>query len=135
MIPFGQHSAPDFIQKAIGIKNTVIGVKDGLETAVEAIGELAKIILNCIDWTKAIIKHPIIALTFIDKVSMIVLMVLFILKILGFEELDRYIWLSALIKINPFGFEKVYKKHNIEYQVNLRTKEITYNSVDYAMKK
>ena len=99
MIPFGQHSAPDFIQKAIGIKNTVIGVKDGLETAVEAIGELAKIILNCIDWTKAIIKHPIIAFTFIDKVSMIVLMVLFILKILGFEELDRYIWLSALIKI------------------------------------
>ena len=92
MIPFGQHSAPDFIQKAIGIKNTVVGVKDGLETAIEAIGEMAKIILNCIDWTKAIIKHPIIAFTFIDRVSMIVLMVLFILKILGFEELDRYIW-------------------------------------------
>ena len=99
MIPFGQHSAPDFIQKAIGITDTVVGVKNGLETAVEAIGELAKIILNCIDWTKAIIKHPIIAFTFIDRVSMIVLMVLFILKILGFEELDRYIWLSALIKI------------------------------------
>lgn len=99
MIPFGQHSAPDFIQKAIGIKDTVVGVKNGLETAIEAIGELAKIILNCIDWTKAIIKHPIIAFTFIDRVSMIVLMVLFILKILGFEELDRYIWLSALIKI------------------------------------
>ena len=99
MIPFGQHSAPDFIQNAIGIKDTVVGVKNGLETAVEAIGELAKIILNCIDWTKAIIKHPIIAFTFIDRVSMIVLMVLFILKILGFEELDRYIWLSALIKI------------------------------------
>ena len=99
MMPFGQHSAPDFIQKAIGIKDTVVGVKNGLETAIEAIGELAKIILNCIDWTKAIIKHPIIAFTFIDRVSMIVLMVLFILKILGFEELDRYIWLSALIKI------------------------------------
>ena len=99
MIPFGQHSAPDFIQKAIGIKDTVVGVKNGLETAIEAIGELAKIILNCIDWTKTIIKHPIIAFTFIDRVSMIVLMVLFILKILGFEELDRYIWLSVLIKI------------------------------------
>ena len=99
MIPFGQHSAPDFIQKAIGIKDTVVGVKNGLETAIEAIGELAKLILNCIDWTRTIIKHPIIALTFIDKVSMIVLMVLFILKILGCEELDKYIWLSVLIII------------------------------------
>ena len=99
MIPFGQHSAPDFIQKAIGIKDTVVGVKNGLETAVEAIGELAKIILNCIDWTKTIINHPIIALTFIDRVSMIVLMVLFILRILGFHELDRYTWLITLIKV------------------------------------
>ena len=104
MIPFGQHSAPDFIQKAIGIKDTVIGVKNGLETSIEAIGELAKIILNCIDWTKTIITHPIIALTFIDRVSMIVLMVLFILRILGFHELDRYTWLIALIKVVVCAF-------------------------------
>ena len=90
MIPFGQHSAPDFIQKAIGIKNTVIGVKDGLETAVEAIGELAKIILNCIDWTKTIINHPIIAFTFIDRVSMIVLMVLFILRMVDILLLRKF---------------------------------------------
>ena len=97
MIPFGQHSAPDFIQKAIGIKNTVIGVKDGLETAVEAIGELAKIILNCIDWTKAIIKHPIIAFTFIDRVSMIVLMVLFILSLL-FDLFQTYCLIGSLLE-------------------------------------
>lgn len=103
MIPFGQESAPGFIERAWGnaadIKNTMVDFKDGVGEAIKAIGDLAEIIMKGIDWVGTMIANPVIILTFVDKMSVIVIMTLIILKILGFEELDKWIWLSLIIKI------------------------------------
>lgn len=100
---FSQESAPGFIERArdgmANTKETILNFKDGLGDAIEAIGELAKLIVDCIDWVGTMIANPIIILTFVDKMSIIVIMVLVILKLLGFEDLDKWIWLSILIKI------------------------------------
>jgi hypothetical protein len=103
MTPFSQDSAPGFIEKAWGgamdIKNTVVDFKDGVGDAIKAIGKLAEIIINGIDWVITMIANPVIILTFVDKMSIIIIMVLIILKMLGFDNLEKWIWLSIIIKI------------------------------------
>lgn len=103
MQPFGQESAPGFIERAwegaSNVKNNIVDFKDGVGDAIKAIGDLAEIIINCIDWVGTIIANPIIILTFVDKMSMLTIMILIILKILGFDNLDKWIWLSLIIKI------------------------------------
>ena len=102
-MPLNQESASSFIERAMGnianIKDGVIDFKDGVGDAIKAIGELAKIIIKGIDWIATMIANPVIILTFVDRMSIVIIMVLIILKMLGFEKLDKWIWLLLIIKV------------------------------------
>lgn len=110
MLPITQENSISIIEKAAngfgGIKegisgglNTMIGFKDGVVESIDTIAELSKLIINCVNWFTTIIMNPIIAITFIDKLSIVVIMTLLILKMLGFNNLEKWIWLFTLVKI------------------------------------
>ncbi len=79
--------------------NNVIELRDGVSESLDTIAELSKMIMKTVDWFATIMTHPIIIATAVDKLSIVVIMTLIILKILGFDNLDKWIWLTVLIKV------------------------------------
>ena len=79
-------------------------LKEGTIEAIESIGELSKIIISAIDWISTILFNPIIALTFIDKLTIVIIISLIVLKMLGFHNLEKWILLSTLIKVVSMVF-------------------------------
>ena len=110
MIPIRQENSLNLLEKAAngynslkeGVSNgwnSAVELKDGVAESLETIADLAKIVIKAVDWFTTIIMNPIIIITAIDKLSIVVIMTLIILKILGFDNLDKWIWLTILIKI------------------------------------
>ncbi len=110
MTPIQQDNSFNLLEKAAngynslkdGISdgwNNVVEFKDGVAESLEVIADLAKIVIKTIDWFATIIMNPIIIVTAVDKLSIVVIMTLIILKILGFDNLDKWIWLTFLIKV------------------------------------
>lgn len=110
MAPIQQDNSLNLLERAAngfnGLKdgisdgwNNVVELKDGVAESLEVIADLAKIVIKTIDWFTTIIMNPIIIIAAVDKLSIVVIMTLIILKILGFDKLDKWIWLTILIKI------------------------------------
>ncbi len=81
------------------IPQNIINLKEGTIEAVETIGSLAKVIIQALDNIKTVLLNPIIILTFIDKLTIVILISLIVLKMLGFHDLEKWIMLSILIKV------------------------------------
>ena len=80
-------------------RNKVITIKEGTQDALEVISQFCKIIITGVDWIKTILLNPVIILTAVDKLSIIIITVLILLKILGFGDLEKWILLTILIKV------------------------------------
>ena len=81
------------------IPNQVNTLKEGTIEAIEIIGNLSKIIINAIDCVSTIILNPVIVLSFIDKLSLAIIISLLVLRLLGFNNLKKWILLSILAKV------------------------------------
>ena len=79
-------------------------LKEGTLEAIDTIGILSRMILNTIDWISTILFNPIIILTFIDKLTIVIIISLIVLKMLGFHKLEKWILLSILIKVVSMVF-------------------------------
>ena len=79
-------------------------LKEGTLEAIDTIGILSRMILNTIDWISTILFNPIIILTFIDKLTIVIIISLIVLKMLGFDNLEKWILLSTLIKVVSMVF-------------------------------
>ena len=79
-------------------------LKEGTLEAIDTIGILSKMILNTIDWISTILFNPIIILTFIDKLTIVIIISLIVLKMMGFHKLEKWILLSTLIKVVSMVF-------------------------------
>ncbi|MGL5718413.1 MAG: hypothetical protein ACRCX2_35745 [Paraclostridium sp.] len=95
MIPLNQDNAGNFITR---LPQTIMGLKEGTQEAIETIGAVADMIVNVVDWIKVIL-NPLVIMAFIDKMTIVIVITLILLKVLGFENLERWILLSILIKI------------------------------------
>lgn len=95
MIPLNQDSAGNFIAR---LPQTVMNIKEGTQEAIESIGAVSNMIINAVDWIKVIL-NPVVIMTFIDKMTIVIVLTLIILKVLGFENLEKWILLSILIKV------------------------------------
>ncbi|MGL5718453.1 MAG: hypothetical protein ACRCX2_35945 [Paraclostridium sp.] len=94
-----QGNALGFLERASNAKDSIDSFLEGAGDSVKAIGDLCSLILKSVDYIVTIITNPIIILTAINKLSMVVIIVLLSLKILGFENLEKWIWLTIVIKI------------------------------------
>ena len=109
MIPaIDQGNAGSFLEN-IGSNVTdfvdgVKGFKDGTVEAIENIGDLCKIILNAVDWFLTVVKNPIIILTFADQMSIVVIITLLVLKFLGFEDLEKWMWVIIISQVVAMAF-------------------------------
>lgn len=107
MTPIQQDNSLNLLEKAAnGFKdgisngwNSAVELKDSVAESLDTIADLAKIVIKSVDWFATIIINPIIVITAIDKLSIVIIMTLIILKVLGFDNLDKWIWLTILIKI------------------------------------
>ena len=79
-------------------------LKEGTLEAIDTIGILSRMILNTIDWISTILFNPIIVLTFIDKLTVVIIISLIVLKMLGFNNLEKWILLSILVKVVAMVF-------------------------------
>lgn len=86
------------------IPGQVNSLREGTIEAIETIGNLSKIIVSAIDWMSTILFNPIIILTFIDKLTIVIIISLVVLKMLGFHNLEKWILLSTLIKVVSMVF-------------------------------
>ena len=91
-------------KKISEIPSQISLLKEGTVEAIESIGALSKIIINAIDWMSTILFNPIITLTFIDKLTIVIIISLIVLKMLGFHNLEKWILLSTLIKVVSMVF-------------------------------
>ena len=103
MIPLNQNNAGGLINKAAGkvidFKDKIVTLKEGTETSIEVISTLCKKILEAIDFTTTILFNPDVMISFIDKMSIVIIIAMLILKHLGFENLEKWIWLNILLKV------------------------------------
>lgn len=103
MIPLNQNNAGGLINKAAGkvidFKDKIVTLKEGTETSIEVISTLCKKILEAIDFTTTILFNPDVMISFIDKMSIVIIIAMLILKYLGFENLEKWIWLNILLKV------------------------------------
>lgn len=103
MIPLNQNNAGGLINKAAGkvidFKDKMVTLKEGTETSIEVISTLCKKILEAIDFTTTILFNPDVMISFIDKMSIVIIIAMLILKYLGFENLEKWIWLTILLKV------------------------------------
>lgn len=100
MIPvIDQDNASNILTGAKSIIESAKNLKDSTVEGIETIAKLSKMIIDSIDWIKTILFNPVVILTFIDKMSIVVILSLIILKMLGFNNLEKWILLSILIKI------------------------------------
>lgn len=95
MMPLNQDSAGNFITR---LPQTIMNIKEGTQQSIEAIGNLSTMILNAIDWVKVIFNKAVI-FTFIDQMTIVVVLALIVLKIIGFKDLEKWILLAILIKV------------------------------------
>ena len=91
-------------KKIAEIPSQINSLKDGTIEAIETIGSLSKMIINAIDWMSTILFNPIIILTFIDKLTIVIIISLIVLKMLGFHNLEKWILLSILVKVVAMVF-------------------------------
>lgn len=103
MIPLNQNNAGGLINKAAGkvidFKDKMVTLKEGTETSIEVISTLCKKFLEAIDFTTTILFNPDVMISFIDKMSIVIIIAMLILKYLGFENLEKWIWLTILLKV------------------------------------
>ena len=91
-------------KKISEIPGQISSLREGTVEAIETIGTLAKMIINAIDWVSTILFNPIIVLTFIDKLTIVIIISLIVLKMLGFNNLEKWILLSILVKVVAMVF-------------------------------
>ena len=91
-------------KKIAEIPSQINSLKEGTIEAIETIGSLSKMIINAIDWISTILFNPIIILTFIDKLTIVIIISLVVLKMLGFNNLEKWILLSILVKVVAMVF-------------------------------
>ena len=91
-------------KKISELPSQINSLREGTIEAIETIGTLSKIIINAIDWVSTILFNPIIVLTFIDKLTIFIIISLIVLKILGFNNLEKWILLSILVKVVAMVF-------------------------------
>jgi hypothetical protein len=82
----------------VDVKDAVINLKEGTQDAIATIATLSEMIIEGISWVKVIFT-PKFILNFIDKMSIVVILSLIILKMIGFEDLEKWIILSILLKV------------------------------------
>lgn len=105
MMQIAQNDALMSIPKKIAeIPSQINSLKEGTIEAIETIGSLSKMIINAIDWMSTILFNPIIILTFIDKLTIVIIISLIVLKMLGFHNLEKWILLSILVKVVAMVF-------------------------------
>lgn len=86
-------------KKISELPSQINSLREGTIEAIETIGTLSKMIINAIDWVSTILFNPIIVLTFIDKLTIVIIISLIVLKMLGFNNLEKWILLSILVKV------------------------------------
>ena len=91
-------------KKISELPSQINSLKEGTIEAIETIGTLSKMIINAIDWVSTILFNPIIVLTFIDKLTIVIIISLIVLKMLGFNNLEKWILLSILVKVVAMVF-------------------------------
>ena len=91
-------------KKISELPSQINSLREGTIEAIETIGTLSKIIINAIDWVSTILFNPIIVLTFIDKLTIVIIISLIVLKMLGFNNLEKWILLSVLVKVVAMVF-------------------------------
>ena len=91
-------------KKISEIPNQITSLKEGTIEAIDTIGSLSKIIVDTIDWMSTMLLNPVIVLTFIDKLTIVIIISLIVLKMLGFHKLEKWILLSTLIKVISMVF-------------------------------
>ena len=91
-------------KKISELPSQINSLREGTIEAIETIGTLSKMIINAIDWVSTILFHPIIVLTFIDKLTIVIIISLIVLKMLGFNNLEKWILLSILVKVVAMVF-------------------------------
>ena len=108
MILINQNSVGESLlsipKKISEIPGQITSLKEGTIEAIDTIGALSKMIVNAIDWMSTILFNPIIVLTFIDKLTIVIIISLLVLKMLGFHKLEKWILLSTLIKVVSMVF-------------------------------
>lgn len=91
-------------KKISELPSQINSLREGTIEAIETIGTLSKMIINAIDWMSTILFNPIIILTFIDKLTIVIIISLIVLKMLGFHNLEKWILLSILVKVVAMVF-------------------------------
>lgn len=91
-------------KKISELPSQINSLREGTIEAIETIGTLSKMIINAIDWVSTILFNPIIVLTFIDKLTIVIIISLIVLKMLGFNNLEKWILLSILVKVVTMVF-------------------------------
>ena len=91
-------------KKISELPSQINSLREGTIEATETIGTLSKMIINAIDWVSTILFNPIIVLTFIDKLTIVIIISLIVLKMLGFNNLEKWILLSILVKVVAMVF-------------------------------
>ena len=91
-------------KKISELPSQINSLREGTIEAIETIGTLSKMIINAIDWVSTILFNPIIILTFIDKLTIVIIISLIVLKMLGFNNLEKWILLSILVKVVAMVF-------------------------------
>ena len=91
-------------KKISELPSQINSLREGTIEAIETIGTLSKMIINAIDWVSTILFNPIIVLTFIDKLTIVIIISLIVLKMLGFNNLEKWILLSVLVKVVAIVF-------------------------------
>jgi hypothetical protein len=108
MIPINKNMVGESLlsipKKITEIPGQINTLREGTVEAIEIIGKLSKIILNTIDWMSTILFNPIVVLTFIDKLTIVIIISLIVLKMLGFHNLEKWILLSTLVKVVSMVF-------------------------------
>ena len=108
MILINQNSVGESLlnipKKISELPSQINSLREGTVEAIETIGTLSKMIINAIDWVSTILFNPIIILTFIDKLTIVIIISLIVLKMLGFNNLEKWILLSILVKVVAMVF-------------------------------
>lgn len=91
-------------KKISELPSQINSLREGTIEAIETIGTLSEMIINAIDWVSTILFNPIIVLTFIDKLTIVIIISLIVLKMLGFNNLEKWILLSILVKVVAMVF-------------------------------
>lgn len=91
-------------KKISELPSQINSLREGTIEAIETIGTLSKMIINAIDWVSTILFNKIIVLTFIDKLTIVIIISLIVLKMLGFNNLEKWILLSVLVKVVAMVF-------------------------------